>query len=163
MDPTKIISKIGDNKIVSIVDELNSGQFKRVLLKGDVSTRIPISVVSLKARTRIWKERLLEALNTKNFPLSETLLYEWLLNRRRQLLSDYLDKLNVKHKRGETDETFLKTVPEETLRAKARELAKVHSLQDVAIYVHFLDYHQECDVFEGDEYFVNALNEESVS
>ncbi|MBU1220169.1 hypothetical protein KKF34_15630 [Myxococcota bacterium] len=160
MQPINIIKEIGKTKVVSIVDELNSGQFKRVLLRGDIPTRIPMSVVSLKARTQIWKDRLIEAVTSSNYGVAETLLYEWLLNRRRQLLIDYLDKLNIKHKKGETDETFLKTIPEETLRSKAKELMKDHSDQEVAIYVHFLDYHQQSRVFETDDFFVNALKEE---
>jgi hypothetical protein len=157
MKPSSIVSAIGSIKIEAIVDELNSGQFKRVLLSGNVSTRIPMSVISLKARSRIWKDRLLEALGTSNEAIASHLFYEWLLNRRRAMLSDYLDLLGVKHRRGETDETFLKTLPEDILRNKAKELEEKHAPQDVGIYVHYLDYHQKSEVFEKEGHFMEVL------
>ncbi len=157
MKPLDIAQKIGPAKIEAMVDELNSGQFKRILTAGDVSTRIPSTVLSLKARTRMWKDRLLEAIAGGNPSIASALIYEWLLGRRRAMLVRYLDLLEVKHRNGETDETFLKTIPEPTLRAKAAELAKEFDPQDVAIYVHFLDYHQHADVFANEGPFVEML------
>jgi hypothetical protein len=157
MKPRDIAQKIGSTKIESMVDELNSGQFKRILIAGDVSTRIPSSVLSLKARSRLWKDRLLDGLSTGNDNVASALIYEWLLGRRRPMLEKYLDLLEVKHRRGETDETFLKTIPEETLRAKAHELAKDYPAQDVAIYVHFLDHHQHAVAFLLEPAFIEML------
>jgi hypothetical protein len=157
MKPRDIANKIGPAKIETMVDELNSGQFKRILIAGDIPTRIPSSVLSLKARSRLWKDRLLEGLNGANDNVASALIYEWLLGRRRPMLEKYLDLLEVKHRRGETDETFLKTIPEETLRAKAHELAKDFPSQDVAIYVHFLDHHQRAAAFMLEPTFVEML------
>jgi len=157
MKPLEIAQKVGPAKIEAMVDELNSGQFKRILAAGDVSTRIPSSVLSLATRTRMWKDRLLEAIAGGNHGVASALIYEWLLGRRRAMLSRYLDLLEVKHRNGETDETFLKTIPEKNLREKALELAKEFAPQDVAIYVHFLDYHQHAAVFANEGAFVEML------
>lgn len=157
MKPLDITRKIGPEKIENMVDELNSGQFKRILNAGGVPTRIPSSVLSLKARSRLWKDRLLESLSGQNHDIASTLIYEWLLGRRRSMLERYLDILKVKHRRGETDETFLKTIPEETLRSSAQELARDFPPQDVAIYVHFLDHHQQAAVFALESAFVEML------
>lgn len=157
MKPLEIAQKVGPNKIEAMVDELNSAQFKRILTSGEVSTRIPSTVLSLKARTRMWKDRLLEAIAGGNQNVASALIYEWLLGRRRALLVRYLDLLEVKHRNGETDETFLKTIPEGILREKAFELAKEFTPQDVAIYVHFLDYHQHAAVFANEGAFEEML------
>ncbi len=158
MQPIEIIHTIGRSKVDSIVDEFNSGQFKRVLNAGNIPTRIPTRVLSLKKRAAIWKERLMEAVSSDNFFVAQTLIYEWLLKRKRPLLIAYLDKINVKHRNGETDESFLKTVPEPLLREKARELESQFNPQDVAIYVHFLDFHQQAEVFLKDEHFTSTLS-----
>jgi hypothetical protein len=154
MKPIDILQTVGNSKIENILEELNSGQFKRVLLSGNIPTRIPTSVISLKKRVKIWKERVFKAVDDKNVYIASTLIYEWLLHRRRSMLVKYLDLINVKHKKGETDETFLKTVPPETLKSKAAELFDEFSPQDVSIYVHFSDYHQKTEVFENDDNFV---------
>jgi hypothetical protein len=157
MDPLKITSNIGNEKIEEILDELNSGQFKRVLNAGDIPTRVPSRIVSLKKRAKIWKDRLIKALDEENFFIAQSLIYEWLLHKRRPMLSNYLDRINVNHRNGETDETFLKTVPEEVLRDRAKELSSDFNNQDVAIYVHFLDFHQKTKVFSDDEHFMKTL------
>ena len=157
MKPLDIAQKVGPSKIEAMVDELNSGQFKRILIAGAVSTRIPSSVLSLKARSRLWKDRLMNGLDQGNHAVASSLIYEWLLGRRRSMLEKYLDLLEVKHRRGETDETFLKTIPEETLRTKAHELTQDYPAQDVAIYVHFLDHHQHAAAFLLDTPFLEML------
>ncbi|MGM0597532.1 MAG: hypothetical protein ACQES9_10880 [Myxococcota bacterium] len=157
MRPYEIAQKIGDKKIEEIADEFNSSQFKRVLLSGKVSTRLPLSTISNKKRKKVWKKRLLEAVNDKNLPLVSKLFYEFLLNRRRNMLISYLDMLNVTHRNGETEETFLKTIPEKILKDQARKLTKEFSRSDVGIYLHYLDYHQESEVFLNDSEFVNFL------
>ena len=83
MKPRDIANKIGPVKIEGMVDELNSGQFKRILIAGDIPTRIPSSVLSLKARSRLWQDRLLDGLNGGNDAVASALIYEWLLGRRR--------------------------------------------------------------------------------
>ncbi|MDA3864734.1 MAG: hypothetical protein PF689_12805 [Deltaproteobacteria bacterium] len=157
MQPYEIAMKIGDDKIEELADEFNSSQFKRVLLSGKVSTRLPLSTISNKKRKKVWKKRLLKAVSDENLPLVAKLFYEFLLNRRRNMLISYLDLLNVTHRNGETEETFLKTIPEKILKDQARNLTNEFSRSDVGIYLHYLDYHQESEVFLNDSEFVNFL------
>ena len=157
MQPIEIVNSIGKDKVEAIVDDFNSGQFKRVLNSAAIPTRIPTRILSLKKRAAIWKGRLMDAVKDNNFNVANSLIYEWLINRKRPMLAAYLDKINVKHRNGETDESFLKTVPEPVLREKARELEGDFNPQDVAIYVHFLDFHQQAEVFSADEHFVTSL------
>ncbi|MBU1239718.1 hypothetical protein KKF84_20845 [Myxococcota bacterium] len=157
MQPIEIVNSIGREKVEAIVDDFNSGQFKRVLNSADISTRIPTRILSLKKRAEIWKGRLMEAVQGNNFHVAQSLIYEWLIHRKRPMLASFLDKINVKHRNGETDESFLKTVPEPVLREKAKELESDFNAQDVAIYVHFLDFHQQADVFAKDDHFMDTL------
>lgn len=147
MQPSVICDKLGADKLIRICDELNSTQLKTTLRKGDVSTKAPSRMVSQKARRRLWSERLVRALERGNDELAQSLLYEWLLHHRRNLLILYLDRIGVKHQGGETEETFTRTVPAETLVEEALELAKEQDPVEVAAYVHFLDFHQESEVF----------------
>lgn len=147
MQPSVICQKLGADRLTRICDELNSTQLKTTLRKGAVSIKAPSRMVSQKARRRLWSERLVKALERGNEELAQSLLYEWLLHHRRSLLILYLDRIGVKHQGGETEETFTRTVPAETLVGEALELAKEQDPVEVAAYVHFLDHHQESDVF----------------
>ncbi len=157
MRPLDILEHAGENKVDEMFGELTSGEFKRVLLAGRVPTKIPTSILSNAKRKKMWKERALEAMKEGNEAVASSLIYEWLLQHRRQMLIDYLELLEVKHKKGETDETFMKTIPEDVLKGKARDLIEDYGRQEVAIYVHYLDFHQATEVFESDEYFLDAL------
>ena len=147
MQPSTICEKLGPDKVARICEELNSAQLKTTLRKGGLSTKAPSRMVSQKARRKLWGERLLRSLEKGNDPLAESLLYEWLLHHRRNLLILYLDRIGVKHTGGETEETFTRTVPPETLVQEALSLAREQDPVEVAAYVHFLDYHQESQVY----------------
>ncbi len=153
MHPTDICRKLGPDKINAICQELNSNQLKSTLRRGGLHTKVPSRMVSQRARRKLWSERVGKSLKQEppNDEVAEHLLYEWLLHHRRKLLMAYLDRVGVKHQGGETDETFTKTVPPETLREAALALATEHDPVDVATYVLFLDHHQESDVFSGDQ------------
>jgi hypothetical protein len=157
MRPIEICRGLGNERILSLAEELNSAQLKATLHKGDVSTKVQSSVVSQKAKRRIFTERLVHALAADNNGLADSLLYEWLLHHRRPMLVDYLGRIGVKHQAGETEESFTRTVPPETLRTAARELAKKWPPAEAAAYVLYLDHHQESHVFSEDPEIVRWL------
>ena len=157
MQPYEIVSHFSEKKLAEIFSELNSGQFKAVLRDGGLSTKVPPSCVLQKARKRIWTKRIKDGLAAEKQELASALLYHWLLFHRRKMLIDYLDGLEVKHMRGETEETFTKTVPQDRLLAEAEKLMARYDAQDVAAYVLFLDYHQDSDVFATATFVHEAL------
>jgi hypothetical protein len=157
MRPIDICSRLGPERIAAICQELNSGQLKSTLKKGNLNTKVPSRVVSQRAKRKIWAERVLRSLEQENEQVADSLLYEWLLHHRRPMLIEYLDAIGVKHQGGETEETFTKTVPPETLRAKALALAEKRSPEEVAAYVLYLDHHQESRVFTDDPAIVRLL------
>jgi hypothetical protein len=157
MRPIDICQRLGAERLVSIAEELNSQQLKTTLKKGDVSTKVPSSVVSQKARRRIFTDRLNSGIAGNNEGLADSLLYEWLLHHRRSMLVAYLDALKVKHQAGETEESFLRTVPPDTLRKAARDLSQKYPPHEAAAYVLYLDHHQESSVFSTDPEVVRWL------
>lgn len=159
MDPTAILSRLSKEKIEAIIGELNSGQLKAVLRRSELGVKVPPGCVLQKARRKIWASRILEELDEKNDEVSGELFYQWLLNHRRPLLMSYLDALKVKHVRGETEESFTKTIPRERLISEAIFLMDRYDPQDVAIYTLFLDHHQQSDHFSSAERILAALSE----
>ena len=157
MRPIEICRGLGTERILSIAEELNSAQLKATLHKGAVSTKVASSVVSQKARRRIFTERLQSGLTADNNGVADSLLYEWLLHHRRPMLVDYLDRIGVRHQAGETEESFTRTVPPETLRTAARELARKWPPAEAAAYVLYLDHHQDSHVYGDDQDIVKWL------
>lgn len=149
MHPLEICRRLGSERITRICDELNSNQLKATLRKGGINPKATARVVSQKAKRKLWSDRVHRSLDQENGDLAESLLYEWLLNHRRAMLVEYLDAVGVKHKGGETEDSFTKTVPAETLRAEALRIARARDPMEVAAYVLFLDHHQESDVYSS--------------
>ncbi len=147
MQPLDILAKISHEKLDAMLGELNSGQLKTVVKAGGLSTRVPASAVSPSARRRVLAKRVRDGIAKEHEPLASELIYQWLLHHRREMLIDYLDAVGVKHVRGETEETFTKTIPEDKLVNAALALRTKYEPVDVAIYVLYLDYHQEADAF----------------
>lgn len=163
MSPEQIVSSLPKEKIESMIQDLNSGQFKSVLRAGGLQTKVPSACVLQKARRRIWSRRILEGLEEKTLGIAGELIYQWLLNHRRQMLVDYLNGLNIKHVRGETEETFTKTIPEEKLIKEALQLMERYDPQDVAIYTLFLDHHQESTVYSTNIKITGAIHSQRAS
>lgn len=157
MSPDTILSTLDQAKLESMIQDFNSGQFKAVLRAGGLQTKVPSACVLQKARRRIWSRRILDGIKENRQGIAGELIYQWLLNHRRQMLVDYLNALGVKHVRGETEETFTKTIPEENLINEAVKLMERYEPRDVAIYTLFLDYHQESGVYTGNPRIGSAL------
>ncbi len=147
MRPLDICKSLGSEHISDICLQLNSNQLKTTLRKGEINTRVPSRVVSQRARRKIWARRIISALEAENEAVADSLLYEWLLHHRRNMLGEYLDSIDVKHQGGETEETFTKTVPPSQLLEAARKLASSFPAREVAIYMLYLDHHQQSEVF----------------
>ncbi|MDY0000727.1 MAG: hypothetical protein RBU30_05490 [Polyangia bacterium] len=150
MHPLQICKKLGQDRILSICEELNSNQLKTTLRKGGLNPKSSARVVSQKAKRKLWSDRVQKGLDQDNAELAESLLYEWLLYHRRPMLVEYLDRVGVKHQGGETEDTFTKTVPAEVLREGALAIARTRDPVEVAAYLLFLDFHQESDVYGSD-------------
>ena len=157
MHPVEIAKRIGPEKLEAILSELNTAQLKSVLKAGGLPHKTPPAVVTPSARRRHLAKRAARALEQENAGAAGELFYQWLLHRRRKMLADYLTRLGVKHVNGETEESFTKTVPRDHLLQEARALMSHYDPQDVAIYVMFLDHHQESDVFTNEGTFLKAL------
>lgn len=157
MNPGELLSHLGQAKIESILEELNSGQMKSVLRTAGKSVKVPSGCVLQKARRKIWSRRIEEGLQSDDGQVASELLYQWLLHHRRSMLVDYLNALGVEHVRGETEDSFTKTLPRERLVGEALKLMERHDAQEVACYVLFLDHHQESDVFAGSQEIMEAL------
>lgn len=157
MHPLDICKKLGSDRILAICEELNSNQLKTTLRQGGINPKSSARVVSQKAKRKLWSDRVQKGLEQENAELAESLLYEWLLYHRRPMLVEYLNHVGVKNQGGETEETFTKTVPAETLRAGALHIARTRDPVEVAAYVLFLDHHQESDVFSTDPAILGLL------
>jgi hypothetical protein len=71
-----------------------------------------------------------------------------LLNHERELLMDYLEALGVKHRAGETDESFLFSHPPEKLREEASHLLDKHPQKVALAYLAYIAHQQKSNVFE---------------
>ena len=162
MQPLDILAKVPEEKLEAMLGELNSGQLKAVARAGGLSTRVPASAVSPSARRRVLARRIREGIVKEQGDLAGELLYQWLLHHRRDMLVDYLDAIGVKHVRGETEETFTKTIPEDKLLSAALALRSKYDPVDVAVYVLYLDYHQEADVYSHEPRIVALLGQSDV-
>jgi hypothetical protein len=75
----------------------------------------------------------------------------------RQMLIDYLDFLEVKHRGGETDEDFCETRPPEKLREGVDMLLGKYEPHHVAVYLLLVGHLQETPVFDRTPKLLEAL------
>ncbi|MCD6496737.1 MAG: hypothetical protein J7M25_00320 [Deltaproteobacteria bacterium] len=158
MQPIEIIDGIQTEKLDAILSELNSAQCKAVLKAGSLATKLPPGKVSQKARKKAWGQRIRDGLAHDNDALASELLYQWILHHRRDMLTKYLNSIGVENVRGETEESFTKTVPEPKLIEAALALCKDNDPVEVAMYVLYLDYHQDSHVFGSDDRILSLLS-----
>ncbi len=157
MQPIEIARRAGEDKIHAILSELNTAQLRAVLKQAGLSTKVPPALAVPSAKRRHLAQRVAKAIQDGNEDAASELFYQWLLHRRRRMLADYLSALGVKHVNGETEESFTKTVPADRLHQEARLLMTKYDPQDVAIYLFYLDHHQESRVYEEDRTLLKAL------
>lgn len=149
MTPADICRSIlGNAKLEAIVGELSSTQVKAVLKEGSVKAKVPGGYVSRQKRLGIWMSRITASLEENNDDLASELLQQWLLNHRRQLLIDFLDHLEVKHRQGETDESFLTSANKEKLLEAATWLLGRHDRLEARAYLLYIAYQQRSKIFD---------------
>ena len=150
MKPAEICTAIlGTTKIESILQELTAPQVKAILSEGDVRVKLPAGYVSQAKRRQAWTAKIVSAVEEGNQTLCAELLQQWLLNHRRKMLIDFLDHLEVKHRHGETDESFLISHSVERVRADAAWLLAQHDRAEATAYLVYIAYQQRSTVFDG--------------
>ncbi len=149
MKPAEICKQVlGPEKLGEIYHKLSSPQIKAVLKEGGIKPKLPGGFVSQSRRRKIWSSRIISAIDTDNDAVAGELLQQWLLNHQRGLLVAYLDALGVKHRDGETDESFLLSGSKDALRDEARKLLAAHDSVDVAAYLLYIAYQQRSNVYD---------------
>jgi len=149
MEPSVICqSFLGPEKLTQLLESLSTPQVKTVLKKGGLKVKLPGSYTAQQKRRRIWAEKVTSAINGGNQDAASEFLQQWLLNKRRGMLMDYLDQLGVKHNAGETDEGFLSSVASEQARSAAARLLKEYPADEAASYLSYIAYQQKSAIFE---------------
>ncbi len=150
MRPAEIChAYLGDELLAEIVDALSSPQIKAVLKEGGLKVKLSGGFVTQKKRRGVWSDKILGALRSDNDEVASELLQQWLLNHQREILVDYLDGLGVKHRAGETDDSFLFSKPADLLREQAGRLMERHPRQIVGAYLAYIAFQQKSNVYDG--------------
>jgi hypothetical protein len=149
MTPSEICKNLlTPPRLTSILDELTNPQLKAVLKQGSAKVKLPSGYVNQKKRREMFVSKILALLEQGNEDLASELLQEWLLHHRRALLVKFLDRLEVKHSGGETDETFLVARPVEKIRDAATWLLGNHDRTEAAAYLLYIAFQQRSSVFD---------------
>ncbi len=149
MLPAEICTNVlGEEKLDAVISELSSPQIKAVLKEGSVRAKVPGSYVSRNKRLKIWKQRIQNAIADGNDDLASELLQQWLLYHRRPLLIAMLDRLEVKHNTGETDESFLVSRPREKVLDASKWLLATQDRDETRAYLLYIAYQQRTQVFD---------------
>jgi hypothetical protein len=150
MRPTDICKQVlGADKLRAVLDELSAPQIKAVLKEGGVKVKLPGGYTSQKKRRALWTDKVCASVEQGNEEAGGELLQQWLLHHRRQMLIDLLDRLEVKHRQGETDESFLVSGSTEKIRDGATWLFEKHDRVEAVAYLRYIAYQQRSPVFDG--------------
>lgn len=140
---------LGMETLENLLGELSSPQIKTTLKEGGVRVKLPGGYVSQQKRRTLWLSRIVAAVEQDNDELAGEFLQQWLLNHRRPMLISLLDRLEVKHQQGETDDSFLVTQSADRVRDAATWLMGEHDPRETAAYLHYIAYQQRSNVFDG--------------
>jgi hypothetical protein len=148
MDPAAICTTYLNTALVDVVEKLSSPQIKAVLKEGGLKVKLSSGIVTQKKRRQLWGKKIVAAIENGNNEVASELIQQWLLNHERELLCAYLDGLGVNHTFGETDDSFLFSLPPEKLRQEATKLLETFPEELVATYLSYIAYQQRSAVFE---------------
>lgn len=149
MEPAAICQTVlGPEKLQTILDELSSPQLKSILKQGGIKLKAHAGFVPQSVRRKQSADKILAAIAAEDHEVSSELLQQWLLHHRRKLLIDYLDALEVKHRDGETDDSFLINNSRERVREAAEKLFADYDRQEVSAYLHYVAYQQKSTAFD---------------
>jgi len=164
MQPADIcLSYLGGERIAQILEDFSSPRVKAVLKEGGIKVKLPSGVITQKKKRQMWQSRILSAIEKGSDEAASEFLQQWLLNHERPLLMDYLDALGVKHRAGETDDSFLFSIPAETLREAAGGLFERFPNDTVAAYLVYIAHQQQATVFDDWTPLQRALRVQSAS
>jgi hypothetical protein len=150
MKPSEICKQVlGNEKLVAVLGELSSPQIKAVLKEGEIKVKLPGGYVSQQKRRKIWTDRICAAVDQNDDTVAGELLQQWLLHHRRAMLIELLDRLEVKHRQGETDESFLIAASAERAREAASWLVSRHDRVEAVAYLRYIAHQQRSTVFDG--------------
>ena len=128
-----------------------------MLKAGGSHAGTPATAYTRAQRLKAWRKRFDTEFDRGNEQLALALLIEWLMRHHREMLIDYLDFLEVKHKGGETDEDFCETNPPEKLREGIDMLLEKYEAHHVGVYLLLVGHLQETHVFDQTEKLLEAL------
>jgi len=149
MNPVDICQRVlGPDKLSEIIGKLSSPQIKAALKEGGIKVKLPAGIVSQQRRRALWSTRILAAVEQRNEALASEVLQQWLLHHHRAMLVRYLDILGVKHRDGETEDSFLLSCPRDQVHDAARRLLAEHDASEVRAYLHYIAHQQRASVFE---------------
>jgi hypothetical protein len=150
MKPVDICKNyLGNERVDAILAALSSPQIKAVLKEGDVKLKTTAGYVSQQKKREQSAAKIRAGIEAGNQALAAELLQQWLLNHRRALLIAYLDRLEVKHRQGETDESFLIARPAEKVREAAAWLLEHEADRaEAQAYLLYIAHQQRASVFD---------------
>ena len=157
MKPIDICTHLGRERVDSFYGELSGKEVRAVLKAGGSHTGTPATAYTRKARLDAWRKRFDTEFDRGNEQLALALLIEWLMRHHRQMLIDYLDHLEVKHRGGETDEDFCETRTPEQLREGIDVLLAKYDAHHVAVYLLLVGHLQETPVFDQTPKLLESL------
>jgi hypothetical protein len=155
--PIDICNHLGRERVDAFYNELSGKEVRAVLKAGGSHAGTPATAYTRAQRLKAWRKRFDAEFDRHNEHLALALLIEWLMRHHRQMLIDYLDFLEVKHKGGETDEDFCETNPPEKLREGVDMLLSKYEAHHVAVYLLLVGHLQESPVFDQTEQLLEAL------
>lgn len=157
MKPLEICNHLGKERVDSFYEELSGKEVRAVLNAGGSHSGTPATAYTRAARLKAWRRRFDAEFEQGNEQLALALLVEWLMRHHRQMLIDYLDFLEVKHRQGETDEDFCETRSPEKLREGVDMLLEKYPAHEVAVYLLLVGHLQETPVFDQTPKVLEAI------
>jgi hypothetical protein len=139
---------LGREKLETILASLSSPQIKAILRTGNLRTKVPGGLVSNQKRKKLWISRISEAIRDDNDDAASEFLQQWLLNHRRAMLIDYLDRMGVSHRAGETETSFLLVNDADKARQCASVLLQGYPPDEAATYLIYVAHQQKATVFD---------------
>lgn len=149
IEPHDICRRLGEARFKEMFLSLNAAAMKGSLMEAGLSATRNPNQTSTKKRNEDWARRLWQSVQSAKPAACKVMLFEWLRQTRGDLLTAFLDAIEVPHTRGLTDADFMNQVPEEKL-VQAAKLLLAHpkfDRRDVAVYLLFLDATNETSRF----------------
>lgn len=148
--PSELCKRLGEAKFKEMFLSINSAAMKASLMEVGLSATRHMNHTSLRKRNEAWASQLWMLVSAGK-PCCKVLLFEWLRQKKGEMLVAFLDAIGVPHQKGLTDADFMKEVPEEKLVVAGQKLLAHPSFdqREVATYLLFLDFSNETNKFSS--------------